>query len=63
MRAGRGGRCGWNMQIHYHIKDQPYYRCMHQYMTSTEKTCFGITGNVLDELVSGQVLRVGAGCS
>src|SRR6266446_9455269 len=51
------GRCGWRMQVHYHIKNQPYYRCMHDYLTATDKTCFGISGNTLDGLVAGQVLR------
>lgn len=51
------GRCGWRMQVHYHIKDQPYYRCMHHHLTATEKTCSGITGNIMDELVATQVLR------
>src|SRR5205814_4051 len=43
--------------VHYHVKNHPFYRCMHQYMTASEQICFGITGNVVDELVSGQVLR------
>jgi DNA invertase Pin-like site-specific DNA recombinase len=51
------GHCGWRMQVHYHIKNHPFYRCMHHHLTASAKTCFGITGNVLDELVSGQVLR------
>jgi hypothetical protein len=51
------GHCGWRMRVHYHIKNHPYYRCMHHHLTATENSCFGITSNVLDELVSGQVLR------
>lgn len=51
------GRCGYRMQVHYHVKNHPFYRCMHQHMTAAEQECFGITGNVIDELVSGQVLR------
>jgi hypothetical protein len=51
------GRCGWRMNVHYHIKNQPYYRCMHHHMTAMEKTCFGISGNILDQLIAGQVLR------
>ena len=51
------GRCGWRMQVHYQIKNQPYYRCMHHHMTATDKGCFGIAGNTLDKLVAGQVLR------
>jgi hypothetical protein len=51
------GRCGWRMQVHYHIKNQPYYRCMHHHLTATEKICSGISGNILDGLVADQVLR------
>lgn len=51
------GRCGWRMQVHYHARNQPYYRCLQHHVTAAEKSCFGITGNVLDELVAGQVLR------
>ena len=51
------GRCGTRMHVHYHIKNQPYYRCMYRHMTAIDKSCFGITGNTLDKLVAGQVLR------
>ena len=51
------GRCGRRMQVHYHVKNQPYYRCMYRHMTAIDLSCFGITGNTLDKLVAGQVLR------
>lgn len=51
------GRCGYRMQVGYRSKNHPYYRCMHDHVTATEKTCFGLAANELDELVSGQVLR------
>lgn len=45
------------MHVHYHIKNQPYYRCMYRHTTAIDKSCFGITGNTLDKLVGDQVLR------
>lgn len=51
------GRCGYRMQVAYRTKNHPYYRCMHDHVTATDKTCFGLAANELDELVSGQVLR------
>lgn len=50
-------RCGWRMQVDYGNKDKAFYRCMHDNGTATEKICFGLSASVLDELVSGQVLR------
>jgi DNA invertase Pin-like site-specific DNA recombinase len=51
------GQCGWRMQVHYGSKGKAYYRCMHDNATATDKTCFGLSAEVLDDLVSRQVLR------
>jgi DNA invertase Pin-like site-specific DNA recombinase len=51
------GNCGWRMSVSYRTKDKPHYRCMHHRATATEKACLGLSANVLDELVTGQVLR------
>jgi DNA invertase Pin-like site-specific DNA recombinase len=51
------GCCGWRMQVFYGSKGKAHYRCMRGNATATEKVCFGLTANVLDELVSAQVLR------
>lgn len=51
------GHCGSRMQVQYQKNDKLYYRCMYAHMTATEKTCLDLSGNILDELVSGQVLR------
>ena len=51
------GRCGWRMQVYYGSKNKAHYRCMRDYSTATEKVCFGLSATVLDQLVSGQLLR------
>lgn len=51
------GHCGSRMQVQYQKNENIYYRCMYAHLTATEKTCLDLSGNVLDELVSGQVLR------
>lgn len=51
------GRCGFRMQVQYRSKDHPYYRCMRDHATATEKICCDLSANILDELVAGQLLR------
>lgn len=51
------GRCGWRMQVSYRVKNKPYYVRQHQRLNASKEKCSGLSGSVLDELVSGQVLR------
>jgi DNA invertase Pin-like site-specific DNA recombinase len=51
------GRCGWRMTVTYRVKDKPYYACQRHRMEATDDRCPGISANVLDELVAGQVLQ------
>ena len=51
------GRCRWRMEVSYRNRDKPYYRCVRHLAEGTESPCFGVSADVLDELVSQQVLR------
>src|SRR5262249_3511786 len=51
------GRCGWRMTVTYRVKDKPYYACQRHRIEATDDGCPGISANVLDELVAGQVLQ------
>jgi hypothetical protein len=50
-------RCGWRMQVHYRVKDKPYYHCPYHQVNATEQTCHGISAEVVDHVVAEQVLR------
>jgi DNA invertase Pin-like site-specific DNA recombinase len=55
------GECGWRMQVTYRTADKPHYDCQHhqsEAKAAADSACSGLSGNVLDELVSQQVLRV-----
>jgi DNA invertase Pin-like site-specific DNA recombinase len=52
------GNCGRHMQASYHRQSQPHYACGRYYVEGTEPRCYGLAGNVLDDLVAQQVLRV-----
>lgn len=51
------GHCGFRMQVQYQDNENLYYRCMRAHTMATENTCLNMSGNILDELVSAQVLR------
>lgn len=51
-------RCAWRMGVSYRNRDKPYYRCMRSVAEGTRQFCFGVSANVLDELVAQQVLCV-----
>jgi hypothetical protein len=45
------------MDVSYRNKDQPYYRCVRHLMQASDQPCFGVSANVLDDVVAQQVLR------
>jgi hypothetical protein len=45
------------MEVSYRNRDQPYYRCVRYLAEGTDRPCFGVSDNVLDDLVAQQVLR------
>jgi hypothetical protein len=45
------------MEVSYRNRDKPYYRCVRHLSEGTETPCFGVSANILDELVSQQVIR------
>jgi len=51
------GRCGRRMHVNYRTKNKPHYCCAHDHVSVTRKGCASLSANVLDELVSAQVLR------
>ncbi len=51
------GNCGRHMQASYHTNDMAHYSCNRQYVEATEPRCYGLSAQVIDELVSQQVLR------
>jgi hypothetical protein len=50
-------RCTWRMEVSYRNRDQPYYHCVRHLMEATDQPCFGVSANVLDDLVAQPVLR------
>src|SRR5262249_18416112 len=50
-------RCRWHMEVSYRNRDQPYYHCVRHLAEGTDRPCFGVSANVLDDLVAQQVLR------
>ena len=50
-------RCRWHMEVSYRTRDQPYYHCVRHLAEGTDRPCFGVSANVLDDLVAQQVLR------
>lgn len=51
------GNCGRHMQPSYHANNVAQYACNRQYVEATEPRCYGLSAQVIDELVSQQVLR------
>jgi hypothetical protein len=51
------GECGWRMQVTYSAPDKPHYRCLRHDVMQSEQQCFGLSGKVIDEQVTQQVLR------
>jgi DNA invertase Pin-like site-specific DNA recombinase len=51
------GNCGRHMQASYHANNLGHYSCNRQYVEATEPRCYGLSAQVIDELVSQQVLR------
>lgn len=51
------GNCGRHLQPSYHASGIAQYACNRQYVEATEPRCYGLAGQVIDELVSQQVLR------
>lgn len=51
------GHCDRHMQPSYHANGTAHYACNRQYVEATEPRCYGLTAQVIDELVSQQVLR------
>ncbi|HPM79613.1 MAG TPA: recombinase zinc beta ribbon domain-containing protein [Candidatus Anammoximicrobium sp.] len=51
------GHCDRHMQPSYHANGMAHYACNRQYVEATEPRCYGLTAQVIDELVSQQVLR------
>lgn len=51
------GNCGRHMQASYHRDDMAHYACNRQYVEATEPRCYGLSGKVIDHLLSQQVLR------
>jgi len=51
------GNCGRHMQASYRANDVAQYACNRQYVEATEPRCYGLSAQVIDELVSQQVLR------
>jgi DNA invertase Pin-like site-specific DNA recombinase len=51
------GNCGRHMQASYHRDDMAHYACNRQYVEATEPRCYGLSGKVIDDLVSQQILR------
>jgi DNA invertase Pin-like site-specific DNA recombinase len=49
-------RRGWRMQVCYHDRGRPYYRCMRHHLEGTGQPCFSVSADVLDRLVGQQVL-------
>jgi len=52
------GLCNWRMQVSYRTVERPNYRCLRYTVERTENACCGVSANVLDEFVSGQVLQM-----
>jgi DNA invertase Pin-like site-specific DNA recombinase len=50
------GNCGRHMQASYHSNHVAHYACNRQYVEATEPRCYGLSAQVIDELVSQQVL-------
>lgn len=50
------GLCGRRLQTQYNHIKSPYYICVQGYREGNEETCCGVSGNIIDELVSRQVL-------
>lgn len=51
------GTCGRRMQVSYRTKHKAYYSCARHLIEATEQTCYGMKADVIDTLVSRQVLR------
>lgn len=51
------GNCDRHMQASYHANNVGHYACNRQYVEATEPRCYGLSAQVIDELVSQQVLR------
>jgi DNA invertase Pin-like site-specific DNA recombinase len=51
------GNCRRHMQASYHDNGLAQYACNRQYVEATEPRCYGLSAQVIDELVSQQVLR------
>jgi DNA invertase Pin-like site-specific DNA recombinase len=51
------GNCERHMQASYHTNNVAQYACNRQYVEGTEPRCYGLSAQVIDELVSQQVLR------
>jgi DNA invertase Pin-like site-specific DNA recombinase len=51
------GNCDRHMQPSYHSNSIAQYACNRQYVEATEPRCYGLSAQVIDELVSQQVLR------
>jgi DNA invertase Pin-like site-specific DNA recombinase len=50
------GNCGRHMQASYHANNVGQYACNRQYVEATGPRCYGLSAQVIDELVSQQVL-------
>ncbi len=53
----RCGTCGHRFRSHYQRNRQAAYSCESHLIAGTARTCYGFRAAVVDELVSGQVLR------
>src|SRR5437867_11297534 len=51
------GRCGARMQATYRARGRAYYNCARHLLRGTERTCHGLAGGAVDDLVAAEVLR------